>query len=132
MEWIRRNLKIVVPAGLVGVAVLAWLAFGVFGIHTAFFDDEVDEAVPVFESGAGASGLPSDEQSQELVDEMNEFMADDGTPLELEAEEVMPAMAVAEPEIVTLVEGTFVDRSHPGEGIAKVLNDGTDQRFLRF
>ena len=132
MEWIRRNLKIVLPAGLVGAAVLAWLAFGVFGIHTAFFDDEVDEAVPVFESGAGASGLPSDEQSDELIDDMNEFMADNETPLELEAAEAMPAMAVAEPEIVTLVEGSFVDRSHPGEGIAKVLNDGSEQRFLRF
>ena len=30
------------------------------------------------------------------------------------------------------MEGAFVPRSHPGEGIAKVLNDGTDQRFLRF
>ncbi|MEM1332707.1 MAG: hypothetical protein AAGG08_04535, partial [Actinomycetota bacterium] len=27
---------------------LAWLAFGYFGIHTAFIDDEVQEAAPVF------------------------------------------------------------------------------------
>ena len=132
MSWIRNNLKVVVPISLVGAGVLAFLAFGVFGIHTAFFDDEVDEAIPVFDSGAGVSGLPSDDVSDEVIDDMNEFMADNETPAELAADEAMPAMAVAEPEIVTLVEGTFVDRSHPGEGTAKVLNDGSQQRFLRF
>lgn len=35
-------------------------------------------------------------------------------------------------EIVTLVRGTFGERSHPGEGTAVVLNDGSDERFLRF
>jgi hypothetical protein len=31
-----------------------------------------------------------------------------------------------------VVEGSFVSRSHPGEGVAKVLNDGSEERFLRF
>ncbi|MCQ3815205.1 MAG: DM13 domain-containing protein, partial [Acidimicrobiia bacterium] len=35
-------------------------------------------------------------------------------------------------QIVRLVEGNFVDRSHPTAGTAVVLNDGTEQRFLRF
>ena len=34
--------------------------------------------------------------------------------------------------VVTQFEGAFGPRSHPGEGVAKVLNDGTEQRFLRF
>jgi hypothetical protein len=36
------------------------------------------------------------------------------------------------PEIVVLAGGSFVARAHPGEGIATVLTDGSDQRFLRF
>lgn len=36
------------------------------------------------------------------------------------------------PEVVTLFEGTFISRDHPGEGRAIVLNDGSEQRFLRF
>ena len=40
-----RNVKIGIGAA-VGLAVLAWLAFGFFGIHTAFIDDEVSEDNP--------------------------------------------------------------------------------------
>ena len=40
--------------------------------------------------------------------------------------------AAVDIEVLTLVEGAFVDRSHPASGIASVLTDGTDQRFLRF
>ncbi|MEM7140899.1 MAG: DM13 domain-containing protein [Actinomycetota bacterium] len=129
-SFLRDRWPIVLPVGVAGLAVLFWLAFGVFGIHTAFIDDKVDEDGPVFASGAGASGLPSDELSDEDAAAMNEFMADDGTPLVDEADEPMPDMP--EPEILTLVEGTFVDRSHPAEGTALVLNDGSEQRFLRF
>ncbi len=128
MRWIRDNLKLVIPGAVVGVAVLAYLAFGVFGIHTLFFDDEVSEDVPVFASGAGASGLPSDAMDDSTAAEMNDVMAGEGTPIEAEAADPMPEMT----EVVTLLQGSFVPRSHPGEGIAKVLNDGSAQRFLRF
>ncbi|MCQ3808161.1 MAG: DM13 domain-containing protein [Acidimicrobiia bacterium] len=47
-------------------------------------------------------------------------------PVESEADAGGPG------EVVRLVEGSFVDRSHPTEGVAVVLNDGTQQRFLRF
>ena len=37
------------------------------------------------------------------------------------------------PQIVTLAQGGFIPRGrYSGEGTALVLNDGTDQRFLRF
>ena len=88
----------------------------------------------MFDSGA-VSDIPSDVVDEALTDEMNEFMAAEGTPLEVEADEAMPAEVDAAQEagvVVTQFEGTFGPRSHPGEGVAKVLNDGTEQRFLRF
>lgn len=134
MNWIKDNKGIAAGVGVVGAIIVAFLAFGVFGIQTKFFDDEVAEDGPVFDSGA-ASDNPTDVVSQEITDDMNEFMESDGTPLEVEASEPMPA-AVDEAEeagaIVTLLDGTFGPRSHPGEGLVKVLNDGSEQRFLRF
>lgn len=129
-SFLRDNWKIAAPVGIVAAAVLFWLAFVFFGFQTLFFDDKVDEDGPVFASGAGASGLESDALSEEDAAAMNEFMEEDGTPLVDEADDPMPDMT--EPEIVTLVQGTFIDRSHPAEGVALVLNDGTEQRFLRF
>lgn len=133
MNWIRNNLKVAVPGAIVGIGVLAFLAFGVFGIHTKFIDDEVSEAVPVFDSGA-ASALPSDMVDQATTDEMNAFMEAEEVAVEVSVDEPMPDMASEEsaPSISTLIEGQFVARSHPGSGTAKVITDGTEQRFLRF
>ncbi|BAN04468.1 DM13 domain-containing protein [Ilumatobacter coccineus] len=134
MNWIRNNLKVAVPGAVVGLAVVAYLAFGVFGIHTKFIDDEVSEDVPVFDSGA-ASAIVSDEVDQATTDEMNEVMEAEQTPVEVVADEPMPDMddePEATPTITTVVEGQFVARSHPGSGTATVITDGTTQRFLRF
>ncbi len=129
IDTLRRNWRIALPVGALAIAALAWLAFGFFGIHTAFIDDEVDEAGPVFDSGAGASGLPSDAIDEDTADAMNDAMDDDDIPTDAEVDE---DTAMDGDEIVTLAEGQFVDRSHPAVGTALVLNDGTDQRFLRF
>lgn len=142
LDWVRNNLKIAIPLAVVGVGVLAFLAFGVFGIHTKFIDDEVSESGPVFESGA-ASEPAADLVDESTTDEVNDVVEDEETPLEVEADEPLPETAdvavdvAAEAEaeagaVVTLIEGSFIDRSHPGSGLAKVLNDGTEQRFLRF
>jgi len=117
MNWIRNNPAVAIFGGLLGLGILAFLAFGVFGIQTKFFDDEVAEDGPVFDSGA-VSDNPSE-----------------GTPLEVEASEAMPAEVDEAQEagvVVTQFQGIFGPRSHPGEGVAKVLNDGSEQRFLRF
>jgi len=129
-QWLRRNAKWAIPSGVVLAGVGAWLFFGYFGFHTLFFDDEVNEAVPVFTSGAGASGLESDAATDEEVDEMNEAMEEEDTPTEDPVDEGMPDMP--EPEILIPYLGDFIDRSHPTSGIAEILTDGTDQRFLRF
>ena len=47
MNWIRNNPAVAIFGGLVGFGILAFLAFGVFGIQTKFFDDEVAEDGPV-------------------------------------------------------------------------------------
>lgn len=111
--------------GAVGLVIIGFLAFGVFGVQTAFIDDEVSEANP-FEA-AGASGLESDDMTEEQADEMNTFMEENDVPAEVEVAEPEPEM----PEITTLASGQFIDRGHVGTGTANVLTDGT-QRFLRF
>lgn len=146
MNWIRNNPAVAGVGGVALLALLAWLAFGFFGIHTAFTDDKVAEGGPVFSSGAGASGLPSDEMTEELTDQMNEAMEDEPVMVEANEEPPMDEPSAEEPpaeepesvpvevspQILTLAEGTFIDRSHPTVGFAEVLNDGSTQRFLRF
>jgi len=131
-----------VGAALAGAIVL-YLAFAVFGIHTKFIDDEVSESGPVFASGAAPSGLTSDAITEEMADDMTEAMEDE--PVEVVVDEAMPddmpdmeaATAGADEEaaeamIETIYLGDFVDRSHPAVGLAEVLTDGSPQRFLRF
>ena len=81
-------------------------------------------------AGPGASGMPGDEITQEMADEMNEAMASGEMPPEVVMDEEPPMPA--EPQIVTLVSGEFISRSHQTSGRALVLNDGSEQRFLRF
>jgi hypothetical protein len=112
---------------LVGVG---FLAFGVFGVHTLFIDDRVDEAGPVFDSGVAAVAAPVDPTT--VPDEP----APPVEPTPTDEPVVTSAPVVTEvpaPQIVTLAEGGFIPLGrYSGEGTAVVLNDGTDQRFLRF
>ena len=124
----KSNRPLIAAVAVVGALIVGFLAFGVFGIHTAFVDDKVDEDIPVFAANdAGPSGLAGDETTAEMAADMNEAMQDEGTPMKDEAGDAMPSG-----EIVTLFEGSFGPRSHPAEGVALVLNDGSEQRFLRF
>ena len=100
----------VTVAGVVGVAVVAWLAFGYFGVQTLWVDDEVDEAGPAFDSGATAGPTP-------------DAASDPGGAAE------PPDDA---PTVQTVATGQFISRDHATEGTATVLTDGSPQRFLRF
>ena len=137
LDWIKSNLKIVLPVTAAGVAVLAYLAFAVFGVHTLFVDDVVDEAGPVFDSGltgdvidADMRGSMDDVMEADGTERTADIEVDDGLPMAMpDNEEADDEVAM---EIMTLVSGEFIGRSHPGSGQALVLNDGSEQRFLRF
>jgi hypothetical protein len=146
MTWLARNKKVVAGIGVIGVATVAYLAFGVFGIHTAFIDDEVSEAGPVFDSGAsvdGGSTVATDAPG--VTDAPTSAEADTSEtsdPAATEPPTTTPAatdppapettLEPTPPTIVTLAAGQFVDRSYTGSGNALVLTDGSAQRFLRF
>ncbi len=110
-----------VTGGVVATAVVAWLAFGYFGVQTAFTDDEVDEAGPVFDSGANADEAAA--PTTTTVGEGDEAAGQDA---------LATPPTTAAPAVQVVAEGSFVPRSHPASGTATVLGDGTDQRFLRF
>jgi len=114
-------------AGALLVSTVAYLAFAVFGIHTLFLDDEVDEAAPVFDSSLSPSSLASDVTTTEQTAEIDQAIIETETPPLEDANDDMAA-----PEVVVEASGSFVDRSHPATGVAQVLGDGTGQRFLRF
>lgn len=129
MNWVKNHKAVAGVGGVIGVAVVAFLAFFVFGIQTKFIDDKVAEDGPIFESGVGADDSSTDggtDPDAELPPTADGTTADD-TPESPETTESAGA-----PEIMTLVQGQFVDRSHPGSGDVQVLTDGTDQRFVRF
>jgi hypothetical protein len=128
MSRIRRNLKIVLPVTLVVLVGIGYLAFGVFGVHTLFIDDKVDEAGPVFDSGVAAIAAPAEVVPTEPAPT---------EPAPTEPAPTEPAEAVVTeapaPQVVTLAQGAFVPLGrYSGEGTARVLNDGSDQRFVRF
>lgn len=118
LKKLTDNWKIAAPIGVIGAIVIGWLAFGIFGIHTLFIDDVVDEAGPTFDSGVTA----------EVLADIDETMTDEGIPTEVPVAEGDPMPG----DIITQFTGDFFSLAHPQEGTANVLNDGTAQRFLRF
>jgi hypothetical protein len=142
MGWIRRNLKIVLSLSAVLLLGVAYLAFAVFGVHTLFIDDKVDEDGPVFASGAAAapdqpdvvtSVAPADTDESATEEFAIEPAGTDPAGSDPAVIEASPAGEAPAPQILTLAEGSFIPRGrYSGEGTALVLNDGSEQRFLRF
>lgn len=99
-------------AGLGVIALVAWLAFGFFGIQSAFIDNEVSQANPF---------------SQEEFDAAMEEAEANPTEANQSVEDTEMAG-----EIITEFSGDFA--GEPGytvEGQALVITDG-NARFLRF
>ena len=103
--------------------------------------DEVDEPMPDMPGPAtsedGEATEPGDEAQSEIPEpgvtqpEGEEAPPADATePSETQPAETQPEPA--EPQIIVEASGSFIDRSHPTEGSAVVLGDGSGQRFLRF
>ncbi len=107
---------------------LAWLAFGFFGIQAAFIDNEVSESGPVFTATAAEQDeVAASDEFQDAMAEAEENRTESDEP----AEDAMPDSEPA--EIVTLYSGDFSGESrYTINGDALVLNDGSEQRFLRF
>jgi hypothetical protein len=128
MELIRRH-KLAVGVGvLLATGLLAYLAFGFFGVHTLFIDDEVNEAGPVFASAAATTAITTIPEDQEPAadTETDESVAVPTTA----SDDELPA--TTEPVVETIARGSFEDSSiHSGSGDVAVLSDGA-QSFLRF
>ncbi len=140
IAFLRRHWKILVPVGVVGLAVAYYLVFIFFAVHLLFVDDKVNESGPLFDSGAVMTpeAEPGDPEPSEpdvpkpgIPEPSEPDVPKPGVPEPSEPAEVVPEPS-GPAEVVRLVEGSFIDRSHPTEGVAVVLNDGTEQRFLRF
>ncbi len=120
--------------------------------------DEVDEPMPDMPGTGGVSSAATDGEAAQPGDEAQSEIPKPGVPepegeeaptadetqpvepaepAELEPAETQPEPAEtqpqpAEPQIIVEASGSFIDRSHPTEGSALVLGDGSGQRFLRF
>ncbi len=125
MEFIKRNKMLLSAGAVVGLIVLAVLAFGVFGIQTLFYNTEVSEAGPVFNSGVTAVSDPQD-GTDSPIGETDEPVAE-------EIEDQTPADEPGQaPSVATVASASFADSAiHSGSGDAVVLSDGR-QQFLRF
>ncbi len=123
-----------ITGGAALIAVVAYLAFAVFGVHTLFIDEEVSEADPFATTTVHTDEAMEDEA---MEDEPDEAMADDAMADEAMADDAMADDAMEEdamedePEIVTVTSGSFVDGDHPTSGIGFTITDGS-QTFLRF
>ncbi len=125
---LTQNKPLLGGVAVVVVAFLAWLAFGFFGIQAAFIDNEVNEAGPIFTATAAEQDATAEtEEFQEAMAEAEENRTESDESTDAAMPDTEPA------EIVTLFSGQFSGESrYEITGDALVLNDGTEQRFLRF
>ncbi len=136
-EFIKNHKTLATVGGVAGGALILFLAFGVFGIHTAFIDNEVSEAGPVFASGANLDQPTASQADGQAIDTEDDGSGDIAEPEEMAETEEMAepeevAEGLAEPAVLTVAAGSFEDSNiHSGTGDAVILTDGT-QSFLRF
>ena len=118
-------------------------------------NDEVDEPMPEMDGAPGAPEAEPDPTGEDSIPEPGVPEPEDadaggaegesggadagGAEGESAAPEAEPDAGgeasqpeVVEPRIIVEAAGSFIDRSHPTEGSARVLGDGSGQRFLRF
>ena len=130
MQWIRRNLKVIVPVGVVLAIGVAFLAFGVFGVQTLFIDDTVDESGPVFDSGVGVTEVSPPDHRAPTRDRRRGA----GRRLVADAarEAPVPPRHLHHRSSRCRRGRSFLVGATAATGTALVLNDGSAQRFLRF
>jgi len=94
--------------------------------------DEVDEPMPDMPGPATSQAPEPGVEAPEPAEPATEAQpaTETGPTEETQPTETEPA--TTQPQIVVEASGSFIDRSHPTEGSAVVLGDGSGQRFLRF
>lgn len=117
-RWSPARRWALIATAVVVVGAVAWLAFGWFGVQGLILDDEVDEAVPTFDSEAEAEAQPEPTDAPSSATESSPG----STPT---------TTAPAAPVIEVAATGDFVSIDHATTGRASVLTDGSSQRFLR-
>jgi len=128
-----RNLKIGLGA-VVALALAAWLAFGFFGIQSAFTENVVSEDNPFasvdVEMAERFDDMEAQMASGDLVVAEVVETTDDQAAMPVEAAE---SDAATTPQIQTIAtnDGELVDHAHRGEGTINAITDGV-QTFLRF
>jgi hypothetical protein len=131
-SFVRRNVRWLVPGGIAAIAAAAWLAFGFFGVHTLFIDDEVAEADPF---AVSAEAAPTEAAEVEAPAEATEAPATPTQAAEAPAgatEAPVEATEAAVPAGPTSTfQGSFISLDHPTSGTALIRTDGV-QTFLRF
>ena len=114
--------SLLIVGGAVLFAIVAYLAIGVFGVHTLFIDDEVAEANPFDAVVETSPPQVSDSTTPEPADAISSS-TDQAIDETVEPERVA--------EVVTVTTGTFVDGEHPTSGTGFTITDGS-RTFLRF
>ena len=111
-------------------------------------EDEVDEPMPEMpaaqapgaDQGSAQEAQPADEGAEAVPEQTDAASGEEPAAESAESsQEEAPAESAettappepAEPQIVVEASGSFISRSHPTEGSARVLGDGSGQRFLR-
>ena len=89
--------------------------------------EEVDEPMPDMPGPATSQVPKPGVEPSEPAEPANETQ-----PATEETQPTETEPATTQPEIIVEASGSFIDRSHPTEGSAVVLGDGSGQRFLRF
>ena len=126
------------PSGIVGDETTADMADAMNEAMTELdmpMVDEVDEPMPEM-AGAAAPKIPKPgveaPQPAEPAESGSPDPQDEPDAPQPDAAEPEAALPEsAEPQIVVEAAGSFISRSHPTEGSASVLGDGSGQRFLR-
>ncbi|MDE0666959.1 MAG: DM13 domain-containing protein [Acidimicrobiaceae bacterium] len=128
------------PSGIAGDETTAEMADAMNKVMDELdmpMNDEVDEPMPEMEDTpaapeAEAVGTGDESIPKPGVPEPEDAKAEDAEAAEAGAEPETTQPTVVEPQIIVEAAGSFIDRSHPTEGSARVLGDGSGQRFLRF
>lgn len=125
-----------VGGALVGLAVVAILAFGVFGVQALFVDDEVEEAAFEFDSGAvtpGGASTPAEDPAPSTTAEGATAPPAGAEPGSVDgaAPAPPPATTAPQPSVELVATGGFSPGDHPGSGTANIFTDG-NQSVVRF